>query len=94
MQCTKHLFELAADVCAWCGQLWCGSCLTYVEGERAEPMCVTCALVRSGVRPGKLRPVPRRHVRRRREELRRYLAVAPSAVQVLPDLQLPGDVLT
>ena len=91
MHCTKHPHELAADVCGSCGLLWCRPCLTYPMGDRRPAMCMHCALVKAGIRPGKLRPPGRRELRRAVAELQAFLLHAPPGEELLPELHLPAS---
>jgi hypothetical protein len=88
MHCVKHQFEHPVAVCAGCGELWCRPCVTFPGGEGATAWCTGCALVRAGVRPGKVKPLGRRELRRKAEALRAYLATAGPAFEALPLLDL------
>jgi hypothetical protein len=80
MQCAKHPFDRASDVCTHCGQLYCRPCLVYPAGEAKEAFCVPCTVARSGIRTrSATKPVKPRVVRHRRKELK-------SALRSLSDL--------
>jgi hypothetical protein len=48
--CNRHIFELAEAHCRGCREAYCGDCLVYTDGSSSPPMCIDCALKRSGVR--------------------------------------------
>ena len=72
-RCDKHAFEASHDLCNDCGREFCPECLAYPFGPKRAPICVDCALTKSGVRKnaarGKLRS--RREIRKERKLLRK-----------------------
>ena len=46
--CEKHLFEPAVATCRDCGTLVCAECVHTVP--RKTTVCLSCALVRAGIR--------------------------------------------
>lgn len=61
--CHRHQWDQSEDECRSCGQSFCEKCLVYVHGATARPMCINCALKKSGVR-GSKRVKPSRRERR------------------------------
>lgn len=80
MQCSKHPFDRASDVCSHCGQVFCRACLVYPRGERRLGLCVQCTIARSGIRTrgSQAKPLKPRIVKNRRKELREALRNAPN----------------
>lgn len=68
-QCRRHQLEGVQDVCASCDEEYCEQCLVYVRGPSQPPLCVQCALARSGVRSGSSSPKPGWRERRRQAKL-------------------------
>lgn len=71
-RCDKHAFEASHDLCNDCGREFCPECLVYPFGTSRSPICVDCALTKSGVRKnaGRGRLRSRREVRKERKLLR------------------------
>ena len=71
-RCDKHAFEASHDLCNDCGREFCPECLVFPFGPKRAPICVDCALSKSGVRKhaarGKVRS--RRELRKERKLLR------------------------
>jgi len=95
MQCTKHSFETAADLCEACGNPMCQKCLVYPHGTRKPPFCITCALVVSGVKHGAVTPLSRKEIKRRRKEfvvtpisVRQETTPVPAPIRANPDRQI------
>jgi hypothetical protein len=80
MQCTKHPFDRANDVCAHCGSSFCRPCLVYPHGERKPAFCVACTVTRSGIRSrGGSKPITKRQWKHRRKALMTALKANPDA---------------
>lgn len=75
VHCLTHVSEVAIDVCDTCAGTFCVTCLVPHRGPRHHPICVTCALVKAGVRPKAIarKTAPRRLVRARRRALQHAL---------------------
>jgi len=94
MQCARHTFERAVDLCGACGEAFCKGCLVYAHGPKKPALCIPCALVASGVRKtASGSHVSKREVKRRRKELAEELTRPASLADALrmPDLDLPPD---
>ncbi len=61
--CQRHRWDQSEDECRQCGDAFCENCLVYVNGANARPLCINCALKRSGVR-GSKRTKPGRRERK------------------------------
>ncbi len=66
--CQRHAWDQSEDECRSCGDAFCANCLVYVNGANARPLCINCALKRSGVR-GSRRVGPSRRERRVRAKV-------------------------
>ncbi|MGE0877252.1 MAG: hypothetical protein AB7L13_02020 [Acidimicrobiia bacterium] len=75
VHCLTHVSEVAIDVCDTCAGTYCVHCLVPHRGPQHHPICVTCALVKAGVRPKAIarKPAPRRVVRAHRRALQAAL---------------------
>jgi hypothetical protein len=88
--CPKHPDQLAASDCRRCGLSWCTACLLHPFGAERPALCVSCALVVSGV---KVRGVPAM-TRKDRRALRRAMAAdraAESAPALIPTPPPPPE---
>lgn len=66
--CQRHRWDESEDECRSCGDAFCANCLVYVNGANARPLCINCALKKSGVR-GSKRIGPSRRERRARAKV-------------------------
>lgn len=73
--CERHRFDQAEDECRECKLSYCDNCLVYVNGAESRPLCIQCALKRSGVR-GSNRTRPSRRHRRARAKAEKAVANA------------------
>ncbi|MDZ7732104.1 MAG: hypothetical protein U5R31_02485 [Acidimicrobiia bacterium] len=48
MRCANHPSRTPAGSCRDCHQSYCEDCLVFAFGEGRAPVCVDCALARSG----------------------------------------------
>lgn len=97
MQCARHTFERAVDLCGACGEAFCRGCLVYAHGPKKPALCIPCALVASGVRnTASAAHVSKRELKRRRKELADELARPATLADALrmPDLELPAELET
>lgn len=82
--CNRHPFILSENLCGRCGREFCRECLVSPRGQKL-PLCVDCAVARSGVRTGKDAGLSKRDiralVRARRAEL------AEQATPPLPEIE-------
>lgn len=78
--CERHNWEPSEDECKTCGFAYCASCLVYVNGASARPLCIQCALKHSGVR-GSKRVKPTRRERRIGTKVSRMTAKARAAAE-------------
>lgn len=74
--CHRHRWDESEDECRECGDAFCSSCLVYVNGANARPLCINCALRKSGVR-GSRRTGPSRRERRAKARVDRRHDRAP-----------------
>jgi hypothetical protein len=78
MQCSKHPFDRASDICAHCGATFCRPCLVYPGGQKRAALCVPCTISRAGIRArGMSKPIKPRAWRTRRRQLQAALRSAP-----------------
>lgn len=61
--CFRHASEMAEDECKECQLGYCAECLVYVNGPRARPMCMRCAMARAGIRKADAPKLSRRQRR-------------------------------
>ncbi len=47
--CVKHPMAVAEFACGTCGHDFCPECVVFPFGLSKPPMCITCALAKSGV---------------------------------------------
>lgn len=66
--CQRHRWDQSEDECRSCGDAFCANCLVYVNGANARPLCINCALKKSGVR-GSKRVGPSRRERKARAKV-------------------------
>ena len=66
--CQRHGWDESEDECRECGDAFCANCLVYVHGAHARPLCINCALKKSGIR-GSKRTGPSRRERRARAKV-------------------------
>lgn len=48
--CAKHLMTRADFVCVECGAPFCADCVVFPTGKIDAPICITCGLIKGGVR--------------------------------------------
>lgn len=48
--CVRHGFERATGACQTCREGFCPDCLVHPFGANKPGMCISCALVRAGIR--------------------------------------------
>ncbi len=101
-RCDKHPFETSQDLCNDCGREFCPECLVHPFGPKRAPICLDCALTKSGVRKhaarGKVRS--RRVLRKERKLLHKRREEQPIETtgmltlddlpMVVPTAQSPG----
>jgi hypothetical protein len=84
--CNRHSFILSENLCGRCGQEFCRECLVFPRGQKL-PLCVDCAVAKSGVRTGRDSGLSKREIRTlvkaRRAEL------AEQASPPLPEIANP-----
>ncbi len=82
-RCYKHPFEEADSLCKNCGWGFCSECLVYAFGPKEPPLCLSCALAKSGVRSNAALPPARskRDIRRAEKEFRRRKKAAPASTE-------------
>lgn len=78
--CDRHNWEPSEDECRTCGLAYCESCLVYVNGATARPLCIQCALKHSGVR-GSKRVKPTRRERRTTARVAKMATKAKAAAE-------------
>jgi len=80
MQCHKHGFEPAADICLSCGLAVCLQCLIYPLGPAKPGYCLGCAMAVSGVRHKRHAHVSSRQWKQRRRALEEARAMRPQTL--------------
>jgi hypothetical protein len=96
--CILHPFEQADRLCSSCGAWHCDGCLVTPWGPRKGALCVSCALLKGGVRKTagqapmrsgqEIRRVERQRRKEQRDEDRRPVVVSPVG---LHKLDVPTD---
>jgi hypothetical protein len=76
--CNRHPFLLSENLCGRCGQEFCRECLVFPRGQKL-PLCVTCAVARSGVRTSRDGGLSKRAIRNRLKARQAELADATPA---------------
>ena len=72
-RCYKHPFEPAEGLCKNCGWEFCTECLVFAFGPKQPPLCLSCALAKSGVRSNAAMPPARskREIRKAEREFKK-----------------------
>jgi hypothetical protein len=90
VQCSKHPFDRASDVCSHCGATYCRPCLVYPRGEKKAALCVPCTITRAGIRArGMSKPIKPRTWRTRRKLLQEALRAAPAVTHLVELAEIP-----
>ena len=90
-RCYKHPFEPAEGLCKNCGWEFCSECLVYAFGPKEPPLCLACALAKSGVRSNAGMPPARskREIRKAEKEFRKRQKARKSTEPVMAGSTAP-----
>jgi hypothetical protein len=84
--CIRHPFILSENLCGRCGAEFCRECLVFPRGQKL-PLCVTCAVIASGVRSKPNPALSKRAIRARAKARESELHVDDPAP--LPEIANP-----
>lgn len=84
--CNRHPFILSENLCGRCGQEFCRECLVFPRGQKL-PLCVDCAVTKSGVRAGKDVGLSKREIRTLAKA--RRTEMAEQSAPKLPEIANP-----